>query len=94
MTRSVRRLDEFKEALEYLPLSTSIILDAANLWAQARQLGQGVADPKELDGDVILAAQARQIGAIVITENVGHLAQFVRAYDWRTTSVEKLKSIE
>jgi hypothetical protein len=46
--------------------------------------GQSVADPKEMDGDVILAAQARPVGffffffcffrAMVATENVGHLA--------------------
>lgn len=92
MTRSVRRLDEFKQVLEYLPLATPVMLEAATLWAQARQRGQSVADPKELDGDVILAAQARQVGAVVITENIGHLAQFVEAYDWRDTSVAELTS--
>lgn len=59
MTRSVRRLDEFQQVLEYLPLATSAMLQAAGLWAQARQRGQSVSDPKELDGDVILAARAR-----------------------------------
>lgn len=92
MTRSVRRLDEFKQVLEYLPLTTPVMLEAATLWAQARQQGQGVADPKELDGDVILAAQARQVGATVITENVGHLSLFVAAYDWRDTPVNDLTS--
>jgi len=41
------------------------------------------ADPKELDGDVILAAQALQVGGAIVTENVGHLAQFVEAKSWR-----------
>jgi len=92
MTRSVRRLDEFKQALEYLPLETSVMLEAADLWAQARRQGRSVADPKELDGDVILAAQALQADAVVITENMGHLAQFVEAYDWQDTPVIKLTS--
>ncbi len=54
--------------------------------------GQSVADPKELDGDVILAAQARHAGAVVITENLGHLARFVEFYDWRDTPVADLLS--
>ena len=60
---------------------------AAALWAQAKQAGQLNADPRELNGDVILAAQALQIGAIVVTENLGHLSLFVRAVDWRATEV-------
>jgi len=90
LTRSITRLDQFKQALEYLPIATPVMLEAATLWAQARKRGQSVADPKELDGDVILAAQARQVDAIVITENVGRLAQFVTAFDWRTTTVAEL----
>lgn len=87
MTRSIRRLDELKQVLFYLPLNTATMQDAADLWAMARRQGKSVADPKELDGDVILAAQARQVGAVVITENVGHLSIFVDARDWQKTSV-------
>jgi predicted nucleic acid-binding protein len=87
MTRSVRRLDEFKQVLFFLPLNTAAMLQAAEFWALARRQGNVVADPKELDGDVILAAQARQIGACVITENVGHLSLFVDAKDWREESI-------
>ena len=79
MTRSVRRLDQLKEVLTYLPLTTATMLEAASLWAQARQRGQSVADPKELDGDVILAAQAQQVGAMVAIENVGHLGPVCRS---------------
>lgn len=87
MTRSIRRLDELQQVLFYLPLNTSVMRDAAQLWAMARQQGRSVADPKELDGDAILAAQARQIGGVVITENVGHLSVFVEARDWREFSI-------
>lgn len=89
MTRSIARLDELKEALFYLPLDSAAMLDAANLWATARKQGKSVADPKELDGDAILAAQARQVGAIVITENVGHLAVFTDARDWREMKINE-----
>ena len=41
-------------------------------------------DPRELNADVILAAQAIRLGATVATDNVGHLAQFVEARPWST----------
>ncbi len=83
MVKSIRRLDELKIALRYLPLTTQTMLRAAELWARARKQGKSTADPHALDGDMILAAQAEQAGAIVATENVGHLALFVEARSWR-----------
>ena len=80
---SVMRLDSLKERLTYLPLNTPTMLRAAELWASARKQGRATADPKELDGDVILAAQAESVGAVVATENVGHLSLFVDACGWR-----------
>jgi predicted nucleic acid-binding protein len=59
------------------------MLKAAELWAEARKRGKPTADIKELDGDVILAAQALQVDAIVATENVGHLSLFVEAKHWK-----------
>jgi predicted nucleic acid-binding protein len=59
LLRSIRRLDALKQTLEYVPLQTDTMLLAAKLWAEARQSGQPTADPKALDGDVILSAQAR-----------------------------------
>jgi predicted nucleic acid-binding protein len=58
---SIRRLNELKITLEYLPLNTAMILQAAEFWAEARRKGVPTADPKALDGDVILAAQAQVI---------------------------------
>jgi predicted nucleic acid-binding protein len=83
LTDSLHRLDELKVVLNYLPLTTSAMLKAAAFWAEARRRGKPTADPKELDVDVILAAQADQVGGVVVTENAGHLSQFVEALDWR-----------
>jgi predicted nucleic acid-binding protein len=90
MTRALRRLDEFKSVLAYRPLSTPVMQRAAELWAEARRRGRPTADAKELDGDVILAAQAEDTRlrtaydeVIVATENVGHLAQFISAKSWK-----------
>lgn len=83
----LRRLDQLKDTLTYLPLSTSIMLRAAELWAQARQNGVPTADPKELDCDVILAAQALEASAVVVTDNIGHLSRFVEAKRWAEIDV-------
>jgi len=64
------------------------MLQAAELWAVARRTGQPTADPKALDGDVILATQALLVQndgheVIVATSNVGHLARFIATADWQ-----------
>jgi predicted nucleic acid-binding protein len=89
LLQSLRRLDNLKQTLEYIPVKTETMLLAANLWAEARQTGQPTADPKALDGDVILAAQARLLCndttvVIVATTNVGHLSRFITALDWQS----------
>lgn len=87
-TRSIERLNELKNDLEYLPLTTAVILKAAELWAEARRQGQPTADNKALDGDVILCAQAAIISRpgddiVIATTNVGHLARFSQAKLWK-----------
>jgi predicted nucleic acid-binding protein len=86
--KSIRRLDDLKFALIYLPITTEVMLKAAQMWAQVRQQGKPTADDKALDGDVILAAQAILIGSeeypvIVATSNPKHLSLFVDARDWQ-----------
>lgn len=83
---SIAALDVLKTRLTYWPITTSTMLRAAELWADARRRGHPTADPKELDCDVILAAQALDAGAAVATENVGHLSRYVTAFDWRTVT--------
>jgi hypothetical protein len=85
----VARLDALKSArgFVYQPLTTGTMLRAAALWASARRQGTPTADPKALDGDVILAAQAEAAGeddpdVVVATTNAGHLRHFVRAERW------------
>lgn len=81
--RSVQRLDQLRTHLIFLPLNSEAMLRAAELWAEARRVGRPTADVKELDGDVILAAQALQVGGTVVTENPGHLSLFVSIEHWR-----------
>jgi predicted nucleic acid-binding protein len=88
-SEGIRRLDALKSAFGYAQITTDVMLLAAELWAQARLGGYQTAHDKALDGDVILAAQARQVEragftVVVATTNVGHLSRFVDAQDWQS----------
>lgn len=87
-TKSIRRLDIIRGQLTFLPIDSDTILRAAQLWADARRRGRPTADDRELDVDVILAAQAEQVGASVATDNIGHLSQFVDARKWSDFALE------
>jgi len=80
---SIERLDELRQLFTFVPITTTVMLSAADMWAAARRRGRPTADLKELDCDVILAAQALEQDAIVATENLGHLSQFAPAYFWK-----------
>jgi predicted nucleic acid-binding protein len=85
-TRGIARLDEFVNLLEYLPLTTVAMRQAALFWAQARQQGQPTAGDKTIDGDMILVAQAvtlNDLNITIATTNVGHLSRFVTADLWQ-----------
>jgi predicted nucleic acid-binding protein len=86
LSQSVLRLDELKRVITYRPLTTRTMLRAAELWASARKIGQPTADSKSLDGDMILVAQAEEVGGIVATDNVRHLSRFLDARAWRHIS--------
>ncbi len=86
--KGIERLNELKNYLDYIPITTQTMLIAAQFWAQARKQGKPTADNKALDGDVILAAQATIIRSngyevIIATTNVGHLSRFINAQEWR-----------
>src|SRR5687768_17238414 len=78
-TKGVQRLDDLKTTLSYLPITTDVMLKAAQIWADARQRGRQTARDESLDADVILAAQAVTLSGkevIVASTNPKHLARF------------------
>jgi len=84
--KGIQRLDTLIGLLQYLPLSTAAMRQAADLWARARQQGYPTASDKALDGDVILAGQALTFEApdvLIATTNVGHLSRFAPAELWQ-----------
>jgi predicted nucleic acid-binding protein len=86
-TKALDKLNQLKGTIEYVPIQSPMMTKAADLWAFARSQGKPTADPKELDGDVILAAQAIISAAgskiEIATTNVGHLSLFAQANVWR-----------
>jgi predicted nucleic acid-binding protein len=71
----------------YLPLTDAALQRAAELWAESRRRGRPTADPKKLDIDVILVAQALSLDLaseelVVATMDVGDLSRFLDARLW------------
>lgn len=86
-TNSIKNLDGLKSIFLFLPITSTAMTLAATLWAQSRQGGLATGDPKKLDIDVILAAQALALGIpdsdfVVATSNVAHISRFVPAALW------------
>ncbi|MGI8545020.1 MAG: nucleic acid-binding protein [Aridibacter sp.] len=85
--QGLKRLDLLKTNLDYLPITTEIMLKAAEFWATVRKQGKPTAPDFALDGDVILASQAFSLEnvsdvVIIATSNVKHLSLFVNAQEW------------
>ena len=87
--RGLRTLDVLRSQLVYIPITSAMMLKAAEIWAQLRKQGQPTAPPGSLDGDVILAAQAllaaeaNALDPVVATDNAGHLGRMITAAEWR-----------
>jgi predicted nucleic acid-binding protein len=86
--RGLGRLDALKGTLRYAPITTPVMLRAAEFWATARKMGRQSADAAALDADMILVAQAGALArdgddTVIATTNVRHLTLFAPARIWR-----------
>ncbi len=87
--KGLARLDSLCQQLEYWPITTASMRQAAELWAQARQQGKPTAGDKTIDADMILIAQAKVSGipnVVIATTNVGHLSRFIATDLWQNIS--------
>lgn len=87
--RSVTLLNQLCAIHEFLPITTAAMQEAASLWADSRNAGLPTSHHTALDGDVILAAQARHAQAantsqtvVVATTNTSHLTRYTDARLW------------
>jgi predicted nucleic acid-binding protein len=84
----IRKLNQLKSEIIYLPITTEVMLKAAELWAEVRKQGKSTADNKALDGDVILASQSILVAnygheVIIAISNKKHLSIFIDAQEWQ-----------
>ncbi|MBL9219814.1 MAG: hypothetical protein JNG82_15100 [Opitutaceae bacterium] len=80
--RSLRRLNDLHYFGRYLPINTAAMRLAAAFWADLRRTGRPVGHPKELNADVIVAAQAIQAKAVLITNNPRHFPTQLETSVW------------
>ena len=78
----LNRLDQLASLCIYLPVSTAMWRRAADLWADARLQGLPTAGAGNLDADVLIAAQAAEVHATVVTNNPSHLGRWVPVHTW------------
>jgi predicted nucleic acid-binding protein len=86
LAKSIRRLNQLKMNLGFLPITSEAMQRAAEFWAEARRWGRPTAHEKALDADAILAGQTDTCpGAkvIVATSNPRHLSRLVVADHWQ-----------
>lgn len=88
--RAIENLDRLQEIIEFLPLTKSVMIKAAELWAEAQSQGLPTADVKTIDADIIISAQSQLLQEeypgqyiIIATTNVKHLKRFSEAKIWQ-----------
>jgi predicted nucleic acid-binding protein len=86
--KALERLDHLCAELGVQQVSAMNFLDAAALWARARREGKSTAPERDIDWDILIAAQATEIPAVVVTRNTAHLEQHgANAKDWHELPV-------
>jgi hypothetical protein len=87
---SINNLDELRELITFLPVSASLLTQAASLWAKARIRGMPTANDKNLDVDIIICTQWQMLKEefpnryiVIATTNVKHLSRFAVALSWK-----------
>ena len=78
----LQRLNLLPTMFPFLPVSTLAWKRAAELWADARSRGLPSASMAALDGDALIAAQADEIQATVLTSNAAHMGTWVPVKIW------------
>lgn len=92
---SINKLDQLNSVLDYQPITTLAMHQAAEFWARARKQGNPTADDKALDGDMVLVGQASEIlqkgdNVIIATTNVKHIELFMDARQWNDITAADL----
>lgn len=92
--QGLENLDDLQEVVDFLPLTKSVMKEAAQLWAIARSQGIQTSDNKNIDADIIIAAQYKLLTEeypsryiVIATTNVKHLECFTDAQEWKNINL-------
>ncbi|ERT09840.1 hypothetical protein M595_0152 [Lyngbya aestuarii BL J] len=89
-------LDNLRNTIDFLPLTTEVMMKAAELWADARQNHISTADDKNIDADMIISAQWMILketfpgrAVLIATKNLRHMKIFAQdnALEWMNIRV-------
>lgn len=81
--KALARLDRIANLLGIHAVSNDHLLAAAHHWSSARRGGFSTSPERDVDWDVIIASQAAELNAVVVTNNAKHLTRYgVDAKDW------------
>ncbi|MFO0607298.1 MAG: type II toxin-antitoxin system VapC family toxin [Polyangiales bacterium] len=77
------RLDALPSRVPFVATERATWLLAAELWAGLRARGLPTESDEALGVDVIVAAHAVALGAVVVTDNTKHIGRMAEAKHWR-----------
>lgn len=92
LEKSIGNLNKFKQTKRFVPLTSEALLKACEIWAWLHSNGNATSHIKNIDADVILAAQALSQKkdfdqVIILTENLNHIPRFsafgIFTWDWK-----------
>lgn len=85
--KALARLDQLVGLLGVQGVSEAVLREASRLWADAKLNGYSTAPDRDFDWDVIIAAQAKEEPAVVVSSNGQHISRYgVDARDWDAIS--------
>ena len=86
---NINNLNNLRQKVNVLPLTHQVLLEAASLWATARQSNNSTSSNKNIDVDMILSAQWSLLKEehpgqyiVIATTNTKHLRLFTEAEEW------------
>ena len=84
-------LDELHDFIDFLPVTSKILISASDVWAKSRLQGQAMSNGASIDVDAIICAHWELLKeefpsryVVVATTNVRHLSRFTEAFDWES----------
>lgn len=89
-------LDDLRNKIEFLPLTTQVMKKAAEFWADVRQNHVRTADDKNIDADMIISAQWSILSdespgrvVFIATKNMRHMKIFAKenAQEWMNIKI-------